>query len=323
MRILIIDDSEDERDLAEAMLLSAGYEGFQSVASVGEAYRLLGIGEPPSQEPSAFDLVVLDIVMPDIDGIEACARIRSTARYADVPIIMVTSLADIDSLSNAFVAGATDYITKPIKRVELLARARSALKLKSELDRRKSREGELLKYVSTWGDRHSSHWVDEATGLLIGEVAEAYLTAAANFSTDGETSVIALAVDGLDAIRAQRADVAAEIMARVSRAVRATPATVGVVAAAYRHGVIVLILPELTGEVANDLAEELRESVARLRIPNPESVAADHVTASVSVMTGRAGRWSDRVNLLTGAMANVGRITTGGGQRLALQHVAA
>ena len=323
MRILIIDDSEDERDLAEAMLLSAGYEEVRSAASVGDAYRLLGIGGPPTQDPSAFDLLVLDIVMPDVDGIEACARIRSTARYADVPIIMVTSLADIDSLASAFVAGATDYINKPIKRVELLARTRSAQKLKSELDRRQARERELLQYVSTWGDRHGSHWVDDTTGLFIGEVAEGYLTAAANFSSGGDTSVIALAVDRLEAIRAQGADVAADIMGRVARAVRAMPATVGVVAAGYRHGVIVLILPELSADRAKDLAEDLRDSVARLRIPHPESVAEDHVTVSISVMTGRVGRWSDRVDLLTGAMANVGRIAASGGNRLAFKPLAA
>jgi phosphoserine phosphatase RsbU/P len=52
--------------------------------------------------------VLLDIVMPDIDGIEACAHMRSDPRYADTPIIMVTSVDDVDSLANAFVAGASD-----------------------------------------------------------------------------------------------------------------------------------------------------------------------------------------------------------------------
>ena len=160
-------------------------------------------------------------MMPEIDGIEACARIRNDPRYVDVPIIMVTSLDDMDSLANAFVAGATDYITKPLNRVELLARVRSALKLKAELDRRQARERELLQFMSTWGDRRASIWIDETTGLFVGEVAEAYLVAATHFRSDSETSVIALAVDRLDAVRSTQGDMAvAGILARVARAVQ-------------------------------------------------------------------------------------------------------
>src|SRR5882762_6865640 len=114
MRILVVDDSEDGRDVAEAVLLAAGYNDFSTAGSAAEAYRFLAIGEPDTLDPSPVDLVLLDIMMPEIDGIEACARIRKDSRHSDVPIIMVTSLGDMDSLSNAFVAGATDYITKPL-----------------------------------------------------------------------------------------------------------------------------------------------------------------------------------------------------------------
>src|SRR5580700_968567 len=107
-------------------------------------------------------------------GIEACARIRSDERYADA-IIMVTALDDVNSLANAFVAGATDYITKPVNRVELVARVRAALRLKQELDRRLARERELLSFLSNWGDRRANLLIDESTGLFVGEAAEAYL----------------------------------------------------------------------------------------------------------------------------------------------------
>ena len=120
--------------------------------------------------------MLLDIVMPEMDGVEACARIRNDPRYADLPIIMVTSLDDMNSLANAFVAGATDYVTKPVNRVELVARVRAALRLKQELDRRQARERELLTFLSSWGDRRASLLIDEATGLFVGEAAEAYLT---------------------------------------------------------------------------------------------------------------------------------------------------
>src|ERR1700692_1770547 len=110
MRILVVDDSEDGREVAEAMLLVAGYEDVSTASSAADAYRFLEIGAGPTKEPSRVDLVLLDIMMPGSDGIEACARIHSEPRNADVPIIMVTALGDVDSLANAFVAGATDYI---------------------------------------------------------------------------------------------------------------------------------------------------------------------------------------------------------------------
>jgi PleD family two-component response regulator len=317
MRILIIDDSEEGRDLAEAMLIAAGYKDVGAVESAAEAYRYLGIGGPVTQKPAAVDLVLLDIMMPGIDGIEACARIRSEPCYSSVPIIMVTSLADTESLANAFVAGATDYITKPVSRVELLARVRSALKLKAELDRREAREQELLEVMSASGNRRAAHWIDEATGLFSHHVAEAYLAADTNFALDGDTSIIALAIDRIDACRAVQGDkAAAAIVAKVARAVRATAATVGVIAAAYRGGVIVLIAPEMEAGSALKLAEALRMSVSNLRIANPEAIAASYVTASVAVVTAKAQGSRDRLHLLTHAISSVAKIVTAGGNRV-------
>jgi sigma-B regulation protein RsbU (phosphoserine phosphatase) len=315
MRILVIDDSEDGREIAEAMLAAAGYEHVSTAGSAAEAYRLLGIGEPATQL-SAVDLILLDIVMLGIDGIEACARIRSDRRYSGVPIIMVTSLGDTDSLANAFVAGATDYITKPVNRVELLARVRSALKLKAELDRREARELELMQLASRSGDRRASNWIDDATGLFTGEMAEAYLVADANFPHGSDTSVIALAIDRLDAYRATKGKAAAGIMVRVANAVRATVAAVGVVAAIYRDGVIVLVLPKQSRLPALKLGEALRAAVSGLRIANPESIAANHVTASVAVVSGRVNGGADRIHLLTRAISTLSKITAAGGDRV-------
>jgi PleD family two-component response regulator len=317
MRILIVDDSEDGREVAEAMLIAAGYEDVSAVESATEAYRFLGMGDPATRQPASVDLILLDIMMPGIDGIEACARIRSEQRYSNVPVIMVTSLADADSLANAFVAGATDYITKPVSRIELLARVRSALKLKAELDRREAREHELLQVVSASGGRRGMPWIDEATGLFTGHVAEAYLATDAYFGVDSDTSVIAFSIDRIDACRAAQGDAAAAaIVAQVVRAVRTTAATVGVIAAVYRSGVIVLLAPEMESMPARELAETLRASVSDLRIANAESIAANHVTLSLAVVTGRAGSSGDRLHLLTRAILAVPKVAATGGNRI-------
>ena len=315
MRILVIDDSEEGCEIAEAMLATAGYEQDRTAASAADAYRLLGIGEAATQ-PSAVDLMLLDILMPEIDGIEACARIRSDPRYSSVPIIMVTSLGDTDSLANAFVAGATDYITKPVNRVELLARVRSALKLKAELDRREARELELMQLASKSGDRRASNWIDGVTGLFTGDMAEAYLVADANFPAGSDTSVIALAVDRLDAYRSTQGNAGLGIMTRVADAVRTTVAAVGVVAAVYRNGVIVLVLPQQPSGPALKLGEALRAAISRLRIANPESIAADHVTASVTVITGQGKDGAGRIQLLTRAISALSNVAATGGDRV-------
>jgi PleD family two-component response regulator len=315
MRILVIDDSEDGRDIAEAMLVAAGYEHVITAGSAADAYDLLQVGRPATQ-PSGVDLILLDIMMPEIDGIEACACIRSDPRYRSVPIIMVTARADTDSLANAFVAGATDYITKPVNRVELSARVRSALKLKAELDRREAREAELMNMASGTGDRRASSWIDQATGLLAGELAEAYLLADANFPGGSETSVIALAIDRLGAFKSIKGNPGLSVLARVADAVRSTVAAIGVVAAIYRDGVIVLVLPNQSRASASELGERLRASVSNLRIANPEAIAAHHVTASVAVITGQPTGGKGRIQLLTRAIQALSQVAAAGGDRV-------
>lgn len=317
MRILVVDDSEDSRDLTEAALLSAGYKEVYTAASAWEAFKFLDIGKSASSEPVPIDIVLLDILMPEIDGIEACARIRNDDRYGDIPIIMVTSLTDMDSLANAFVAGASDYITKPVNRIELLARVRAALKLKAELERRQERERELLAFMSKWGDRRAKMWIDDATGLFVGEVAEAYLTAATAAPNDELVSIVTLAIDRLDVYRAAQGEqVSRAILAAVAKAIRSTTAAIGVIAASYRNGLIVLIVPEIDAKPAAELARSLCASVSRLAILNTESIAADHVTASAAVATGRTKRSADRVKLLTQAIAAVQDAAAAGGNRV-------
>jgi sigma-B regulation protein RsbU (phosphoserine phosphatase) len=317
MRILIVDDSEDSRDITEAMLRAAGYTEVATAESATEAFNLLLIGQPAGVPAFQFDLILLDIVMENVDGIEACARIRTDPRYADLPIIMVTTLADIDSLANAFVAGATDYINKPLKQVELVARVRSALKLKCELDRRLARERDLLQFVSYQGDPRAKNWIDEATGLFVGAAAEAYLPSDTNTPSRGESSVIALVIDRIEAYRATQGEgMAAGIITQVAGAVCATAASIGVIAAAYGNGAMVLILPGLQPQAALELGEALRIVVSKLAIANPESIVANHFTASVAVVTGRAARAVDRVNLLTRAVLSAPRLSAAGGDRV-------
>lgn len=80
--------------------------------------------------PPQIDLILMDVLMPEMDGVEACRQIKSRPHLCDIPIIMVTAKTDLSNLQAAFAAGANDYITKPVNSMELLARASSALALK-------------------------------------------------------------------------------------------------------------------------------------------------------------------------------------------------
>src|SRR5690606_21802441 len=91
------------------------------------------------------DLILMDLMMPEIDGLEACRRIQGEERYKDVPIIFVTAVGDSNKLAEALDAGASDYVMKPINKLELLARIRSALRLKYEKDWHKERD-KRIKY---------------------------------------------------------------------------------------------------------------------------------------------------------------------------------
>lgn len=84
--------------------------------------------------------------MPEVDGVEATRRIKEIEALSDIPIIMVTASEKIETLQSAFDAGAIDFVKKPFNKIELLARVKSALKLKHEIDERKKamRKLELL-----------------------------------------------------------------------------------------------------------------------------------------------------------------------------------
>lgn len=143
MAILIVDDSRDEQTLLSTRLRTAGYEALM-VADSAEAVLGMLTQESAGQGMGEIDLILMDIMLPGVDGLEACRRIKAIERLRDIPIIVITVKTDEQALLAAFAAGAMDYIRKPVNPAELVARVASALTLKKERDTRKAREEELL-----------------------------------------------------------------------------------------------------------------------------------------------------------------------------------
>ncbi len=144
MKILIVDDQRTQSIGLSQMLRHLGYLDLLTAASAEEAYSQLRLHALDTEVVScSIDMILMDVNMPGVNGIEACAAIKSNMAWRDIPIIMVTTSADINDLSDAFNAGAMDYIQKPPIKDELNVRVRSALRLKHETDERKKREHDL------------------------------------------------------------------------------------------------------------------------------------------------------------------------------------
>ena len=124
-RILVVDDSELNVKLLVEWLEHASYvvstaaNGFEALAKI---------------EAEAPDVVLLDVMMPGLDGFEICRRIKADPALAPIPVVMVTALEDVDDLVNGFEAGADDYLTKPFNGTELLARVRLQLRRKQHYE---------------------------------------------------------------------------------------------------------------------------------------------------------------------------------------------
>lgn len=130
MTILLVDDNEINLFTLEKLLSNSGHNDFVSLTS---AKALLCYLQKSSQA-AEVDLILLDIMMPEMDGIEACKRIRADEQFKNIQIIFVTALEDKKRLAEALDIGGNDYISKPLHKTELLARIRAALRLKKELD---------------------------------------------------------------------------------------------------------------------------------------------------------------------------------------------
>lgn len=132
MTILIVDDHKVNLFVIENILKQAGFDDFHSFTSGKELFQYLNLTDEHSR--ISADCILMDIMMPEMDGIETCRILQQTPGFKDIPVIFLTALDNSQKLAEALEAGGFDYITKPINKVELIARIRVAVRLKEEKD---------------------------------------------------------------------------------------------------------------------------------------------------------------------------------------------
>lgn len=167
-RILIVDDHEDNVELLKARLEARGYR--TETATNGQQALDQVAANPP-------DLILLDVMMPEVDGIEVARRIKSNPRLPFIPIIMQTALDATESKVEGLDAGADDYITKPINFAELEARVNSLLRIKALQEDLAQRERQLaemndrLRHISQTDaltDLDNRRYVEERLAEMFG-----------------------------------------------------------------------------------------------------------------------------------------------------------
>src|ERR1700688_30380 len=159
-RVLVVDDVELNVKLLEAKLSS---EYFQVIPAFNGPTALeIADTELP-------DIILLDVMMPRMDGFEVCRRLKANPCTADIPVVMVTALSDVADRLRGLEAGADDFLTKPVNDIALFARVRSLVRLKRMMDELRLREEVCRQFGTADTSEEPTADVNAARILLVVE----------------------------------------------------------------------------------------------------------------------------------------------------------
>jgi len=292
MHLLVVDDSAEIRGLIKRLLAGEGFAGITEADSAEAAFGRLGIGRRPARGWPPVDLVLLDVGLPGVDGIDACRRIKREGRLQDTQVVMVTANTDDQCLQDSFEAGATDYITKPIRRVELVARLRALRVFMLEMRRRKARELELLRTKEELEQaNHKLARLSSLDGLTgVGNRRSFDLSLAAEWQRARRgaqpLSLVFLDIDYFkqynDSYGHQRGDNSLVAVAKACAQVAQRSADR---VARYGGEELAILLPEIGYEGALRVGLRLNRAISALRVPHRASPISPWLSASAGVAT--------------------------------------
>lgn len=290
-KLLVVDD--------QAVNIQALYQVFAPehqvfMATSGAQALAMCAANPP-------DLVLLDVVMPDMDGHEVCRRLKTDPATRDIPVIFVTAQSDETAETFGFELGAADFISKPINPKIVRARVKTQLTLKAQSDL-------LRQWV----------YIDGLTGAFNRRHFDEHLSSESRRAVRQETklSVILLDVDFFkrynDHYGHQAGD---DCLRRIATVLKAGLRRPGDVFARYGGEEFACLLPETGLEGAMSLANQLGQRVFAAQIEHVDSAVASVVTVSLGVCTLPVGAPVSQEALLQGADAQLYRAKSSGRNR--------
>ncbi len=289
MGILIVDDSLVSRTLIADLLTEAGHKNLLLCDSAEEAYLATNFNDP-DLAMTDLDLILLDINLPGISGLEACHHFSQHPVFCDVPIIIISGIGHIEGLDAAFSAGATDYITKPPSHTELLARVRAALRLKREMDQRKEREAELLilnhRLEEMNQELEKLSVTDSLTGLANRRSFNEFIHREwlREQRTQSPFSVIMIDIDHFKRYNDHYGHLEGDTcLQKVAITLQGAISRAGDLLARYGGEEFVAVLPDTDKEGAQEIATILHAQIDKLKIPHANSPVSGHVTISIGI----------------------------------------
>jgi diguanylate cyclase (GGDEF)-like protein len=265
MRILVVDDQDEIRTLLQRRLKREGYR-VDVAENGGEALNRL-------QTPDEFDLVLLDIMMPETDGYTVLRSIRQNNDPEELPVIMITAKAESEDRVQAFEEGANDYITKPIDFPVARERIRTHLSLKKAYKRIQ----ELARRDELTGLYNRRHWMT----LYENEFKRA-------LRYENDLSVLIMDLDHFSAINDNHGHLAGdEVLKKVSEILQKATRSSDVLGR-YGGEEFGLFLPETGQEEAVELGNRIREQI------DEHDFSFEGTELPVTISVGTAELWSGR-----------------------------
>jgi len=293
MSILIVDDIPDNVDLIKTMLTRSGFTSLHTANSGKAALECLR--QQVSNGVSTIDAVLLDIMMPGMDGYEVCRILHSHEEWVDIPVIMITANATWQEkvARESFEAGAVDILFKPVRRVDLMPRIISALSLKKERDLRKSREQDLETELSERRiiEARLQHLVnhDDLTGLCNRRRLEQQLEVVVLRARKGGclSALLYIDLDHFKVINDAEGHAAGDrLLSEVANILRHEIGTSGLLARISSDEYTVLV-EDITEVKALEIAEKLRHIMDQFQFSTNNHNY--HIGASIGVATIKPG----------------------------------
>jgi len=315
MGILIIDHSASDREQFKFLLNLGGFFDLTFATTIAEAFQILKIDDLESEPPHA-DLILIDIFMEGINGIEVCRKIKSSPRLKDIPIIVVTKEISMENMLTAFEAGAVDYIGKPLEnKIELLPRVNSALNLKREMEMRKVREKEILNMAILLEE--SNRKLQQANEILKSLATIDELTGVANrryfnihfqkewkraLRTKSPVSLLMVDIDSFKAFNDIYGHPAGnECLRKIAEALKYVLKRPGDFIARYGGEEFIVLLTDTDKDGAVEVVKLMQHTVFKLAIPHQGTQVSDRITFSAGIGTLIPNQDLDSAGLISAA----------------------